>query len=225
MQMMIDLCEDSNIYQKSLYDKNGELQIVFKTYYNSAKKSKDRSSNNATENWPNRDEKNTLYKTQVAKPPNYKNKTSINYQFNSSVLSHLLDPVLTRVGPDDMSTQSDNHAQRLSIFLREIDMQQCWDLLRTHIFPRTRELPQFPISPKPLFLSKNRLRNPPKRSYKKFLKNFVFLSGFETKQKTVHICTKKKFAHMQNRINKSYNLFKYNNGKENPIFKEPVPIR
>ncbi|KAL4585167.1 hypothetical protein LXL04_009782 [Taraxacum kok-saghyz] len=39
----------------------------------------------------------------------------------------------------------------------------CWDLLRTHIFPRTRELPQFPISPKPLFLSKNRLRNPPKR--------------------------------------------------------------
>ncbi|KAL4586101.1 hypothetical protein LXL04_010732 [Taraxacum kok-saghyz] len=46
----------------------------------------------------------------------------------------------------------------------------CWDLLRTHIFPRTRELPQFPISPKP---------------------------GFETKQKTVHICTKKKFANMQ----------------------------
>ncbi|KAL4565143.1 hypothetical protein LXL04_029228 [Taraxacum kok-saghyz] len=40
---------------------------------------------------------------------------------------------------------------------------ECWDLLRTHIFPRTRELPQFPISPKPLFLSKNRLRNPPKR--------------------------------------------------------------
>ncbi|KAL4572232.1 hypothetical protein LXL04_019002 [Taraxacum kok-saghyz] len=38
----------------------------------------------------------------------------------------------------------------------------CWDLLRTHIFLRTRELPQFPISPKPLFLSKNRLRNPPK---------------------------------------------------------------
>ncbi|KAL4559106.1 hypothetical protein LXL04_031239 [Taraxacum kok-saghyz] len=32
--------------------------------------------------------------------------------------------------------------------------QKCWDLLRTHIFPRTRELPQFPISPKPLFLSK-----------------------------------------------------------------------
>ncbi|KAL4573246.1 hypothetical protein LXL04_020045 [Taraxacum kok-saghyz] len=27
--------------------------------------------------------------------------------------------------------------------------RQCWDLLRTHIFPRTRELPQFPISPKP----------------------------------------------------------------------------
>ncbi|KAL4578930.1 hypothetical protein LXL04_015062 [Taraxacum kok-saghyz] len=25
-----------------------------------------------------------------------------------------------------------------------------WDLLKTHIFPRTRELPQFPISPKPL---------------------------------------------------------------------------
>ncbi|KAL4580002.1 hypothetical protein LXL04_016174 [Taraxacum kok-saghyz] len=50
----------------------------------------------------------------------------------------------------------------------------CWDLLRTHIFPRTRELPQFPISPKPLFLSKNRLRNPPKRSYKKNLKKFRF---------------------------------------------------
>ncbi|KAL4568469.1 hypothetical protein LXL04_024082 [Taraxacum kok-saghyz] len=40
----------------------------------------------------------------------------------------------------------------------------CWDLLRTHIFPRTQELPQFPISPKPLFLSKNRLRDSPKRS-------------------------------------------------------------
>ncbi|KAL4578827.1 hypothetical protein LXL04_014958 [Taraxacum kok-saghyz] len=47
------------------------------------------------------------------------------------------------------------------------------DLLRTHIFPRTRELPQFPISPKPLFLSKNRLRNPPKRSYTlQFAENF-----------------------------------------------------
>ncbi|KAL4575903.1 hypothetical protein LXL04_011990 [Taraxacum kok-saghyz] len=55
---------------------------------------------------------------------------------------------------------------------------RCWDLLRTHIFPRTRELPQFPISPKPLFLSKNRLRDSPKRSYKKIQKNFVFLSLF-----------------------------------------------
>ncbi|KAL4571405.1 hypothetical protein LXL04_018164 [Taraxacum kok-saghyz] len=57
---------------------------------------------------------------------------------------------------------------------RDPQDNRCWDLLRTHIFPRTRELPQFPISPKPLFLSKNRLRNPPKRSYKKNLKKFRF---------------------------------------------------
>ncbi|KAL4579551.1 hypothetical protein LXL04_015702 [Taraxacum kok-saghyz] len=37
--------------------------------------------------------------------------------------------------------------------------------MRTHIFPRTRELPQFPISPNPLLLSKHRLRNSPKRLY------------------------------------------------------------
>ncbi|KAL4560294.1 hypothetical protein LXL04_032444 [Taraxacum kok-saghyz] len=34
-----------------------------------------------------------------------------------------------------------------------------WDLLRTHIFPRTRELPQFPISPKPLFTDFGTLQN------------------------------------------------------------------
>ncbi|KAL4569552.1 hypothetical protein LXL04_025192 [Taraxacum kok-saghyz] len=54
-----------------------------------------------------------------------------------------------------------------------------WDLLRTHIFPRTRELPQFPISPKPLFLSKNRLRNPPKLFGKKkvVFSEFFFATG------------------------------------------------
>ncbi|KAL4568135.1 hypothetical protein LXL04_023737 [Taraxacum kok-saghyz] len=46
----------------------------------------------------------------------------------------------------------------------EFSGSRCWDLLRTHIFPRTRELPQFSISPKPLFIYKNRLRDPPKRS-------------------------------------------------------------
>ncbi|KAL4584842.1 hypothetical protein LXL04_009452 [Taraxacum kok-saghyz] len=44
----------------------------------------------------------------------------------------------------------------------------CWDLLRIHIFPRTRELHQFPISPKPLFLSKNRLRDSPKLVFSEF---------------------------------------------------------
>ncbi|KAL4585584.1 hypothetical protein LXL04_010207 [Taraxacum kok-saghyz] len=66
-------------------------------------------------------------------------------------------------------------------------LPQCWDLLRTHIFPRTRELPQFPISSKPLFLSKNRLRNPSKPVLKQNKK----------------LCTyaqKKKFAHMQRRL-------------------------
>ncbi|KAL4584553.1 hypothetical protein LXL04_009156 [Taraxacum kok-saghyz] len=55
----------------------------------------------------------------------------------------------------------------------------CWDLLRTHIFPRTRELPQFPISPKSLFLSKNRLRNPPKLFGKKkvVFSEFFFATG------------------------------------------------
>ncbi|KAL4571381.1 hypothetical protein LXL04_018139 [Taraxacum kok-saghyz] len=42
------------------------------------------------------------------------------------------------------------------------DMRGITKRSKTHIFPRTRKLPQFPISPKPLFLSKNRLRNPPK---------------------------------------------------------------
>ncbi|KAL4592529.1 hypothetical protein LXL04_005527 [Taraxacum kok-saghyz] len=60
----------------------------------------------------------------------------------------------------------------------------CWDLLRTHIFPRTRELPQFPISLKPLFLSKNRLRNPPKPVLKQ-------------NKKLCRYAQKKKFAHMQ----------------------------
>ncbi|KAL4583256.1 hypothetical protein LXL04_007824 [Taraxacum kok-saghyz] len=55
-----------------------------------------------------------------------------------------------------------------------------WYLLRTHIFPKTRELPQFPISPKPLFLSKNRLRDCSKRleslkfAEKNFEKNNIF---------------------------------------------------
>ncbi|KAL4592127.1 hypothetical protein LXL04_005112 [Taraxacum kok-saghyz] len=53
--------------------------------------------------------------------------------------------------------------------------ENCWDLLRTHIFPRTRELPQFPISPKPLFLSKNRLRDSPKRKKKKICPYAKFL--------------------------------------------------
>ncbi|KAL4591435.1 hypothetical protein LXL04_004400 [Taraxacum kok-saghyz] len=165
----------------------------------------------------------------------------------------------------------------------------------THIFPRTRELPQFPISPKPLFLSKNRLRNPPKPVLKQnkklctyaqkkclhickvfgkksrffgnfFLRPGLLLSdfqptevgfskkltvwefsvlgsfensyipenprtppisyisqtvipfkkptsepcktGFETKQKTVHICTKKKFAHMQSFWKKKKSFFR-----------------
>ncbi|KAL4556710.1 hypothetical protein LXL04_034867 [Taraxacum kok-saghyz] len=58
---------------------------------------------------------------------------------------------------------------------------ESWDLLRTHIFSRTRELPQFPISPKPLLLSKNRLRDFSKRleslkfAEKNFEKNDTFL--------------------------------------------------
>ncbi|KAL4572214.1 hypothetical protein LXL04_018984 [Taraxacum kok-saghyz] len=60
---------------------------------------------------------------------------------------------------------------------------QCWDLLRTHIFPRTRELPQFPISPKPLFLSKNRLRNPPKPVLKQNKKLCTY-----AQKKSLHIC-------------------------------------
>ncbi|KAL4570457.1 hypothetical protein LXL04_026110 [Taraxacum kok-saghyz] len=44
-----------------------------------------------------------------------------------------------------------------------------WDLLKTHIFPRTRELPQFPISPKPLFLSKK----PTSESFKTHKRNRV----------------------------------------------------
>ncbi|KAL4586478.1 hypothetical protein LXL04_011114 [Taraxacum kok-saghyz] len=59
----------------------------------------------------------------------------------------------------------------------------CWDLLRTHIFPRTRELPQFPISPKPLFLSKNRLRNPPKPVLKQNKKLCTY-----AQKKSLHIC-------------------------------------
>ncbi|KAL4565857.1 hypothetical protein LXL04_029963 [Taraxacum kok-saghyz] len=59
----------------------------------------------------------------------------------------------------------------------------CWDLLRTHIFPRTRELPQFPISPKPLFLSKNRLRNPPKPVLKQNKKLCTY-----AQKKNLHIC-------------------------------------
>ncbi|KAL4567805.1 hypothetical protein LXL04_023400 [Taraxacum kok-saghyz] len=53
----------------------------------------------------------------------------------------------------------------------------------THIFPRTRELPQFPISPKPLFLSKNRLRNPPKPVLKQYTKLCTY-----AQKKSLHIC-------------------------------------
>ncbi|KAL4562545.1 hypothetical protein LXL04_034752 [Taraxacum kok-saghyz] len=49
---------------------------------------------------------------------------------------------------------------------------------KTHIFPRTRELPQFPISPKPLFLSKNRLRNSSKR-----LESLIFAENFFEKKR------------------------------------------
>ncbi|KAL4573604.1 hypothetical protein LXL04_020415 [Taraxacum kok-saghyz] len=63
------------------------------------------------------------------------------------------------------------------------DLLACWDLLRTHIFPRTRELPQFPISSKPLFLSKNRLWDPPK--------------PFLRQNKKLCTYTKFFFAHMQ----------------------------
>ncbi|KAL4587291.1 hypothetical protein LXL04_000159 [Taraxacum kok-saghyz] len=59
----------------------------------------------------------------------------------------------------------------------------CWDLLRTHIFPRTRELPQFSISPKPLFLSKNRLRNSPKPVLKQNKKLCTY-----AQKKSLHIC-------------------------------------
>ncbi|KAL4566136.1 hypothetical protein LXL04_030246 [Taraxacum kok-saghyz] len=66
-----------------------------------------------------------------------------------------------------------------------------WDLLRTHIFPRT---------PKPLTFLKNQLREAKNRSNtspvakKKFpkkqtpIKNFRYLSVFETKQKNVYMC-------------------------------------
>ncbi|KAL4578706.1 hypothetical protein LXL04_014835 [Taraxacum kok-saghyz] len=59
----------------------------------------------------------------------------------------------------------------------------CWDLLRTHIFPRTRELPQFRISPKPLFLSKNRLRKSPKPVLKQNKKLCTY-----AQKKSLHIC-------------------------------------
>ncbi|KAL4573349.1 hypothetical protein LXL04_020152 [Taraxacum kok-saghyz] len=61
--------------------------------------------------------------------------------------------------------------------------EKCSDLLRTHIFPRTRELPKFPISPKPLFLSKNRLRNPPKPVLKQNKKLCTY-----AQKKSLHIC-------------------------------------
>ncbi|KAL4557080.1 hypothetical protein LXL04_035250 [Taraxacum kok-saghyz] len=64
-----------------------------------------------------------------------------------------------------------------------IETNLCWDLLRTHIFPRTRELTQFPISPKPLFLSKNRLRNPPKPVLKQNKKLCTY-----AQKKSLHIC-------------------------------------
>ncbi|KAL4563835.1 hypothetical protein LXL04_027883 [Taraxacum kok-saghyz] len=64
-----------------------------------------------------------------------------------------------------------------------VTVKSCLDLLRTHIFPRTRELPQFPISPKPLFLSKNRLRNPPKPVLKQNKKLCTY-----AQKKSLHIC-------------------------------------
>ncbi|KAL4578197.1 hypothetical protein LXL04_014317 [Taraxacum kok-saghyz] len=67
--------------------------------------------------------------------------------------------------------------------IRNWGNSRCWDLLRTHIFPRTRELPQFRISPKPLFLSKNRLRNPPKPVLKQNKKLCTY-----AQKKSLHIC-------------------------------------
>ncbi|KAL4585146.1 hypothetical protein LXL04_009761 [Taraxacum kok-saghyz] len=69
------------------------------------------------------------------------------------------------------------------ILTPESENSPCWDLLRTHIFPRTRELPQFPIFPKPLFLSKNRLRNPPKPVLKQNKKLCTYAH-----KKSLHIC-------------------------------------
>ncbi|KAL4567431.1 hypothetical protein LXL04_023015 [Taraxacum kok-saghyz] len=85
----------------------------------------------------------------------------------------------------EISKNSSNDVFGL-IPLKQIRIDQresCWDLLRTHIFPRTRELPQFPISPKPLFLSKNRLRNPPKPVLKQNKKLCTYAH-----KKSLHIC-------------------------------------
>ncbi|KAL4582761.1 hypothetical protein LXL04_007320 [Taraxacum kok-saghyz] len=76
--------------------------------------------------------------------------------------SDQIQPRLERMLPSGMDTinfsnpKADSRSHVLTILKSR-------DLLRTHIFLRTRELPQFSISPKPLFLSKNRLRDPPKQ--------------------------------------------------------------
>ncbi|KAL4574855.1 hypothetical protein LXL04_021695 [Taraxacum kok-saghyz] len=87
---------------------------------------------------------------------------------------------------DKITSQTNNSAYSFYIKVEGINnfdkrwtKSHSWDLLRTHIFPRTRELPQFPISPKLLFLSKNRLRNPPKRK-----KKFCTYANFLKKKKS-----------------------------------------
>ncbi|KAL4569601.1 hypothetical protein LXL04_025242 [Taraxacum kok-saghyz] len=83
--------------------------------------------------------------------------------------------------PRGFKTQKEKRKQSKSVEEPSIRFNE--DLLRTHIFPRTRELPQFPISPKPLFLSKNRLRNPPKPVLKQNKKLCTY-----AQKKSLHIC-------------------------------------
>ncbi|KAL4557551.1 hypothetical protein LXL04_035733 [Taraxacum kok-saghyz] len=85
------------------------------------------------------------------------------------------------------STSRQNFLSHMKLqrdLISKLEHLQSWDLLRTHIFPRTRE------TPKPLTFSKNRLWGSKNRSKNKYL------SVFETKQKNVHMCNFFFFLHI-----------------------------
>ncbi|KAL4585035.1 hypothetical protein LXL04_009648 [Taraxacum kok-saghyz] len=101
---------------------------------------------------------------------------AVSIGFNNVFFDSIIDDATTRKqrqGSSEMMMQTealrDDPKIRITSYLltkynpSHLIHLYSWDLLRTHIFPRIRELPQFPISPKPLFFSKNRLRNSSKR--------------------------------------------------------------